>query len=647
MKNMIKLFVAVVASVMTITACQKGISEESAKSTHTVMFTAGAPETKTNYNTDGQYVNYSWSTTDATDKTSGGTKRPEKFQVFENGIRATSVDAVLDNGSMTIGATFTNTQATSFKYQAQFNRGVSAEQSSSDDSYDQNSDVLISDVVTSESKVSQGLVFKFKREVAMAVVTLKGLEKGNYLYNVKIESDKPLAGIYNKDTQDTHEWENTSNTLSVDSYNEINGGEVDLRFITIPVDAAMLKVTVQTTDDLDNVVATYVKEFTKSISFTRGNVRPFNVNLEGCEVIPAVDKNISWEGASDWDSDTDNDEFYLKTQPYGYSVVLKKNNGGTAPTVNATAKDCRLYAKGTATISNSKDITRIVFNISEAGKKRLAPITASVGTIATQASGDETVVWTGKAKEITFTVGERADYGSESDKAGQLDFSSIDATYLDDGSKPTEYNIEIDNNISGGTVSADPESAVENTKITLTVTPDQNKKLKTLTVTNASTSAEITTTDAGNGKYTFQMPDANVNVTATFGDNSGGSIEINTTNSGVTGSYADKTFDVDGVTFGFTQWMKSTNIQAKKSTTNSCYNVDAIPGAIKKITVVQTGTARAIKVYGGTSSKPTTEISAPSTAATMEFDFSGKNYTYFSMTTPSNAVYINTITIEY
>lgn len=126
-----------------------------------------------------------------------------------------------------------------------------------------------------------------------------------------------------------------------------------------------------------------------------------------------------------------------------------------------------------------------------------------------------------------------------------------------------------------------------------------------------------------------------------------GSIEINTTNSGVTGSYADKTFDVDDVTFGFTQWMKSTNIQAKKSTTNSCYNVDAIPGTIKKITVVQTGTARAIKMYGGTSSKPTTEITAPSTAATMEFDFTGKNYTYFSMTTPSNAVYINTITITY
>lgn len=131
------------------------------------------------------------------------------------------------------------------------------------------------------------------------------------------------------------------------------------------------------------------------------------------------------------------------------------------------------------------------------------------------------------------------------------------------------------------------------------------------------------------------------------GETWGETIEINTTNSGVTGSYADKTFKVSNVTFGFTQWMKNTNIQAKKSTTNSCYNVDAIPGNIKKITVVQTGTARAITMYGGTSGKPTTKIQSPTTAATMEFDFTGENYTYFSMTTPGNAVYINTITIEY
>lgn len=125
------------------------------------------------------------------------------------------------------------------------------------------------------------------------------------------------------------------------------------------------------------------------------------------------------------------------------------------------------------------------------------------------------------------------------------------------------------------------------------------------------------------------------------------SIVINTTNSGVIGSYQDKEFDVNGITFKYTQWMKNTNIQAKKSTSNSCYNIDAIPGTITSIVVVQTGTARAITVYGGTSEKPTDKITSPATAATMTFDFTGKSYNYFSLTTPGNACYFDSITINY
>ena len=71
-------------------------------------------------------------------------------------------------------------------------------------------------------------------------------------------------------------------------------------------------------------------------------------------------------------------------------------------------------------------MTKIVFNLSTQGLKRLAPITADVGTVATQALGDKTVTWTGSATSVTFTVGEKADYGSDGNsKAGQFDFDSI------------------------------------------------------------------------------------------------------------------------------------------------------------------------------------------------------------------------------
>lgn len=125
------------------------------------------------------------------------------------------------------------------------------------------------------------------------------------------------------------------------------------------------------------------------------------------------------------------------------------------------------------------------------------------------------------------------------------------------------------------------------------------------------------------------------------------SIVINTANSGVTGSYANKKFSVDGVTFGFNQWMKNKNIQARKSTPNSLYNESAIPGKITRVVFEQTGTARAIKVFGGSNVKPTNEVASPKTSGTMEFDFSGKGYTFFSMTTPSNAVYFSQITVYY
>lgn len=120
----------------------------------------------------------------------------------------------------------------------------------------------------------------------------------------------------------------------------------------------------------------------------------------------------------------------------GFTFLAQKNNGSTAPTYNANGQDVRIYAKGSYTITNNSgtNITNIVFNISTQGKKRLAAITADAGTVAAQAAGDETVTWTGGAQSVTFTVGDKAIYGSDgADKAGQFDFNSVVITYEDGG----------------------------------------------------------------------------------------------------------------------------------------------------------------------------------------------------------------------
>lgn len=127
----------------------------------------------------------------------------------------------------------------------------------------------------------------------------------------------------------------------------------------------------------------------------------------------------------------------------GISFTTAKNTSTNAPTYNATNKDLRIYAKGSITITSTVgNMKSIVFNLSAQGLKRLAPITADKGSIAAQASGDATVTWTGNTSSVTFTVGDKADYGSEgSSKAGQFDFTDfvvtlgeVDPTFVE---KPT------------------------------------------------------------------------------------------------------------------------------------------------------------------------------------------------------------------
>lgn len=120
----------------------------------------------------------------------------------------------------------------------------------------------------------------------------------------------------------------------------------------------------------------------------------------------------------------------------GITVSTAKNTGGTEPAYNATGKDLRIYAKGSITISAEANITAISFTISTQGKKRLAPLTVNVGTVTVKGTPDFTATWIGSAKEVVFTVGDKADYGTDGNsKAGQLDFTEIEVT-LEEGSAP-------------------------------------------------------------------------------------------------------------------------------------------------------------------------------------------------------------------
>lgn len=153
----------------------------------------------------------------------------------------------------------------------------------------------------------------------------------------------------------------------------------------------------------------------------------------------ALIANVSFAGVSTIDftkltattvSDENNKENNGYTFTSGdFTFTAKKNNGSTQPTQNASTKDLRHYAKNTIIISGAK-MTKMVFTISNAGKKQWAIVTASEGTMTVdQTKGTATWENTVGSSSVTLTVGDKNEYGTaEKTKAGQFNVDKVDIT---------------------------------------------------------------------------------------------------------------------------------------------------------------------------------------------------------------------------
>lgn len=153
----------------------------------------------------------------------------------------------------------------------------------------------------------------------------------------------------------------------------------------------------------------------------------------------ALIANVSFAGVSTIDftklsvktvSDVDNKENNGYTFTSGdFTFTAKKNKGQAAPTQNANSKDLRHYAKNSITISGAK-MTKMVFTMSEAGKKQWATVTASEGTMTVDKTNG-TTTWenTNGSSSVTLTVGDKNDNGTNKSKtAGQFNVDKVDIT---------------------------------------------------------------------------------------------------------------------------------------------------------------------------------------------------------------------------
>lgn len=159
---------------------------------------------------------------------------------------------------------------------------------------------------------------------------------------------------------------------------------------------------------------------TAKITFTAKDGKKATFTLRQLEEGAVAAQEITWS-AADWEKVSDA-EFVLKQN--GYTITIKKEKGITNP----LPKDgeFRAYAGASVNITSETEFSFVEFAITPKGLYRLPAITADNGEVAAQAKGDTQVVWTGKTKSVTFSVGYKAIYGSDGEeKAGQFCFGSI------------------------------------------------------------------------------------------------------------------------------------------------------------------------------------------------------------------------------
>lgn len=493
MKHSVMSFLAIVATLSSFISCQKEIEtpKDDIKSSHTVSFVADAPRTKTNATVDGNKVNYSWTKGDE-----------NKFKVYEivdgQHTQASTVTAILKDGLMEIFATFDGEAISGASYQAVFNTGVKTAQTNDDENgYDQDSDVLVSEVVSDPSNdFNNGIALKFKRLVAVNKATLKNLEKGEYLAHTIIETTdkKDLAGKYSNITDS---FEDCKSEISVETLHGITGGTAPVNFITLPVADTKLKVTAVTIDGKENFVAAYEKTFSKGISLTQGNLTSFGVlmsektgetiDLSIDETTTATETELTW------------DRTLVHVKVLKDKSTTDANNYYPGKSKTST----RFYNGSTLAITpmNSLSISEIVFTATR--DSYATALANSTWTNATASVSGQTVsiIPTDGTKEVSAVI------------SATTGHKSIEIIYGQPKIKE-KHSVIISSDVKNGTITATPTTAYAGENIALTADPQLGYEFNGDWSVVATDGTAINVVD-----NKFIMPAQDVTVSGTFSAN--------------------------------------------------------------------------------------------------------------------------------
>ena len=302
----------------------------------------------------------------------------------------------------------------------------------------------------------------------------------------------------------------------------------------------------------------------------------------------------------------------VSTTAYGITVSSNKAFG---------TSELRVYQNGSFTISSSVgNITSLSFTFS-GGK---------TGGLQNSYTGLSTDTW------------------NQESLASQARFTQIDVTYT----PSTSYTITYDANGGTGTME-DSTNTISECSFTA---PSGKEFSEWNTAADGSGTSYAPGAIASSDLDLFAIWENSIIVTT---------YELTLSNSGVSGSGygggAERTTTISNVGFGSKGTAPNSGRIQLQGNNGIIYNTTAFPSPIASITMVQEGTNRDMSLQGGTSrlvndttadysisGGSTTGITAPSTAATMEWTFAlNTSYTYFALKVGSgNATYVASVTIE-
>lgn len=295
--------------------------------------------------------------------------------------------------------------------------------------------------------------------------------------------------------------------------------------VTLPEAVQGVTLTLGTTNN------TYIKDDTVTLT----------VEKEGTDIVTVTAKNGDTDVALTEVQEAAQDEAAAQATTEKAKTVYTFTMPDGDVTISVT-KDAKTYAVNVATLTNGE----ITASAKEAAEKETVTLTAKPATGYALKAGSVKVTYK-DADNTDKTVEVKAD----TEKANTYTFAmpaypvNVSAEFV------KEYKVTAAP-AENGTVTVDPTAAVEGTDVTVTVTPNTNFKytdgsLKA-TYTDGGTKKEINDFKAVDGKentYTFEMPAADVTVSAAFEPVKAKTYSVTINNSDHGKVEADKITDVE------------------------------------------------------------------------------------------------------